>query len=83
MLDLLILTELDFRFPIGAPIHGIQAFLTTNQLGVITAILIILIPFHFLQEPYSLNGNNMGRGQFFNWSRVYSILSMALIMHLD
>ncbi|KNA13549.1 hypothetical protein SOVF_115640 [Spinacia oleracea] len=25
--------ELDFRFPIGAPIHGIQAFLTTNQLG--------------------------------------------------
>ncbi|XP_057539146.1 zeta-carotene desaturase, chloroplastic/chromoplastic-like [Amaranthus tricolor] len=24
--------ELDFRFPIGAPIHGIQAFLTTNQL---------------------------------------------------
>ncbi|XP_031487011.1 zeta-carotene desaturase, chloroplastic/chromoplastic isoform X1 [Nymphaea colorata] len=24
--------ELDFRFPIGAPIHGIRAFLTTNQL---------------------------------------------------
>ncbi|GAB2277570.1 hypothetical protein Dimus_012279 [Dionaea muscipula] len=24
--------ELDFRFPIGAPIHGIHAFLTTNQL---------------------------------------------------
>ncbi|XP_051145004.1 zeta-carotene desaturase, chloroplastic/chromoplastic-like [Andrographis paniculata] len=24
--------ELDFRFPIGAPIHGILAFLTTNQL---------------------------------------------------
>ncbi|KAL0347954.1 UNVERIFIED_CONTAM: Zeta-carotene desaturase, chloroplastic/chromoplastic [Sesamum angustifolium] len=24
--------ELDFRFPVGAPIHGIQAFLTTNQL---------------------------------------------------
>ncbi|XP_012844770.1 PREDICTED: zeta-carotene desaturase, chloroplastic/chromoplastic-like [Erythranthe guttata] len=25
--------ELDFRFPIGAPIHGMRAFLTTNQLG--------------------------------------------------
>ncbi|KAG5004311.1 hypothetical protein JHK82_028325 [Glycine max] len=25
--------ELDFRFPIGAPIHGIRAFLTTNQLN--------------------------------------------------
>ncbi|KMZ72148.1 9,9'-di-cis-zeta-carotene desaturase [Zostera marina] len=24
--------ELDFRFPVGAPIHGIHAFLTTNQL---------------------------------------------------
>ncbi|XP_011091935.1 zeta-carotene desaturase, chloroplastic/chromoplastic-like [Sesamum indicum] len=24
--------ELDFRFPVGAPLHGIQAFLTTNQL---------------------------------------------------
>ncbi|KAF3778130.1 Zeta-carotene desaturase [Nymphaea thermarum] len=24
--------ELDFRFPIGAPIHGVRAFLTTNQL---------------------------------------------------
>ncbi|XP_047341041.1 zeta-carotene desaturase, chloroplastic/chromoplastic [Impatiens glandulifera] len=24
--------ELDFRFPIGAPLHGIQAFLTTKQL---------------------------------------------------
>ncbi|KAK8980781.1 hypothetical protein V6N11_047912 [Hibiscus sabdariffa] len=24
--------ELDFRFPVGAPIHGINAFLTTNQL---------------------------------------------------
>ncbi|CAN6440390.1 unnamed protein product [Victoria cruziana] len=24
--------DLDFRFPIGAPIHGIRAFLTTNQL---------------------------------------------------
>ncbi|KAG4908545.1 hypothetical protein JHK86_057029 [Glycine max] len=25
--------ELDFRFPIGAPIHGIRAFLSTNQLN--------------------------------------------------
>ncbi|EOY11130.1 Zeta-carotene desaturase [Theobroma cacao] len=24
--------ELDFRFPVGAPIHGIRAFLSTNQL---------------------------------------------------
>lgn len=24
--------ELDFRFPVGAPIHGMRAFLTTNQL---------------------------------------------------
>ncbi|KAA3472836.1 zeta-carotene desaturase, chloroplastic/chromoplastic [Gossypium australe] len=24
--------ELDFRFPVGAPIHGISAFLSTNQL---------------------------------------------------
>ncbi|KAL9269279.1 Zeta-carotene desaturase, chloroplastic/chromoplastic-like protein, partial [Drosera capensis] len=24
--------ELDFRFPVGAPLHGIHAFLTTNQL---------------------------------------------------
>nr|AFH53817.1 zeta-carotene desaturase [Narcissus tazetta subsp. chinensis] len=24
--------ELDFRFPMGAPLHGIRAFLTTNQL---------------------------------------------------
>lgn len=24
--------ELDFRFPVGAPLHGISAFLTTNQL---------------------------------------------------
>ncbi|KAJ3679133.1 hypothetical protein LUZ60_017144 [Juncus effusus] len=24
--------ELDFRFPVGAPIHGINAFLSTNQL---------------------------------------------------
>ncbi|KAJ3708104.1 hypothetical protein LUZ61_011809 [Rhynchospora tenuis] len=24
--------ELDFRFPVGAPIHGIRAFLATNQL---------------------------------------------------
>nr|ACF21785.1 zeta-carotene desaturase [Gentiana lutea]BAA88843.1 zeta-Carotene Desaturase [Gentiana lutea] len=24
--------ELDFRFPVGAPLHGIRAFLTTNQL---------------------------------------------------
>ncbi|KAF8731931.1 hypothetical protein HU200_015879 [Digitaria exilis] len=24
--------ELDFRFPVGAPLHGIQAFLRTNQL---------------------------------------------------
>ncbi|OAY72972.1 Zeta-carotene desaturase, chloroplastic/chromoplastic [Ananas comosus] len=24
--------ELDFRFPLGAPIHGIRAFLSTNQL---------------------------------------------------
>jgi zeta-carotene desaturase len=28
--------ELDFRFPVGAPLHGIQAFLRTNQLKVIT-----------------------------------------------
>lgn len=27
--------ELDFRFPIGAPIHGIRAFLSTNQLQVV------------------------------------------------
>ncbi|KAJ6757324.1 PROTOPORPHYRINOGEN OXIDASE [Salix koriyanagi] len=27
--------ELDFRFPIGAPLHGISAFLSTNQLKVI------------------------------------------------
>ncbi|KAL2942483.1 Zeta-carotene desaturase chloroplastic/chromoplastic [Bienertia sinuspersici] len=26
--------ELDFRFPVGAPLHGIQAFLTTNQLPI-------------------------------------------------
>nr|ALE33748.1 zeta-carotene desaturase 1 [Erythranthe lewisii] len=26
------LGELDFRLPIGAPIHGVKAFLTTNQL---------------------------------------------------
>ncbi|RLN33884.1 zeta-carotene desaturase, chloroplastic/chromoplastic [Panicum miliaceum] len=26
--------ELDFRFPVGAPLHGIQAFLRTNQLKV-------------------------------------------------
>ncbi|CAI0384488.1 unnamed protein product [Linum tenue] len=26
------LGELDFRFPVGAPLHGINAFLTTNQL---------------------------------------------------
>lgn len=26
--------ELDFRFPVGAPIHGIRAFLITNQLKV-------------------------------------------------
>ncbi|CAN6440388.1 unnamed protein product [Victoria cruziana] len=26
--------DLDFRFPIGAPIHGIRAFLTTNQLQI-------------------------------------------------
>ncbi|KAL8061659.1 hypothetical protein ABFX02_02G100000 [Erythranthe guttata] len=26
------LGELDFRLPIGAPIHGVRAFLTTNQL---------------------------------------------------
>ncbi|GMN25391.1 hypothetical protein TIFTF001_000922 [Ficus carica] len=25
--------ELDFRFPVGAPIHGIRAFLATNQLN--------------------------------------------------
>ncbi|XP_062014098.1 zeta-carotene desaturase, chloroplastic/chromoplastic-like [Rosa rugosa] len=25
-------SELDFRFPIGAPIHGILAFLSTNQI---------------------------------------------------
>ncbi|KAK2978444.1 hypothetical protein RJ640_023603 [Escallonia rubra] len=25
--------ELDFRFPVGAPLHGIRAFLTTNQLN--------------------------------------------------
>lgn len=24
--------ELDFRFPVGAPLHGIKAFVTTNQL---------------------------------------------------
>ncbi|KZV45114.1 zeta-carotene desaturase, chloroplastic/chromoplastic [Dorcoceras hygrometricum] len=30
--DVYIISELDFRFPIGAPIHGIRAFLTTNQL---------------------------------------------------
>ncbi|CAL1356407.1 unnamed protein product [Linum trigynum] len=27
------LGELDFRFPVGAPLHGINAFLTTNQLN--------------------------------------------------
>ncbi|KAL4198460.1 hypothetical protein AMTRI_Chr03g140320 [Amborella trichopoda] len=27
--------ELDFRFPIGAPVHGIRAFLSTNQLKTI------------------------------------------------
>ncbi|KAJ7541724.1 hypothetical protein O6H91_10G073200 [Diphasiastrum complanatum] len=27
--------ELDFRFPIGAPLHGIKAFLSTNQLPVL------------------------------------------------
>ncbi|KAB1200515.1 Zeta-carotene desaturase, chloroplastic/chromoplastic [Morella rubra] len=26
--------ELDFRFPIGAPLHGIRAFLSTNQLQI-------------------------------------------------
>jgi len=25
--------ELDFRFPVGAPLHGMKAFLTTNQLN--------------------------------------------------
>ncbi|XP_044965701.1 zeta-carotene desaturase, chloroplastic/chromoplastic isoform X2 [Hordeum vulgare subsp. vulgare] len=29
-----IVGELDFRFPVGAPLHGIQAFLRTNQLKV-------------------------------------------------
>ncbi|XLT40174.1 hypothetical protein HN873_071466, partial [Arachis hypogaea] len=24
--------ELDFRFPMGAPLHGINSFLSTNQL---------------------------------------------------
>ncbi|XP_002978356.2 zeta-carotene desaturase, chloroplastic/chromoplastic [Selaginella moellendorffii] len=27
--------ELDFRFPVGAPLHGIKAFLTTNQLNAL------------------------------------------------
>ncbi|KAH9754138.1 Zeta-carotene desaturase /chromoplastic [Citrus sinensis] len=27
--------ELDFRFPIGAPLHGIRAFLSTNQLKML------------------------------------------------
>lgn len=27
-------TELDFRFLVGAPFHGLKAFATTNQLGV-------------------------------------------------
>nr|Q9SE20.1 RecName: Full=Zeta-carotene desaturase, chloroplastic/chromoplastic; AltName: Full=9,9'-di-cis-zeta-carotene desaturase; AltName: Full=Carotene 7,8-desaturase; Flags: Precursor [Solanum lycopersicum]AAF13698.1 zeta-carotene desaturase [Solanum lycopersicum] len=26
--------ELDFRFPVGAPLHGINAFLSTNQLKI-------------------------------------------------
>ncbi|XP_057963498.1 zeta-carotene desaturase, chloroplastic/chromoplastic isoform X2 [Malania oleifera] len=26
--------ELDFRFPVGAPLHGIRAFLSTNQLKI-------------------------------------------------
>ncbi|KAM0888411.1 hypothetical protein ACQ4PT_028364 [Festuca glaucescens] len=29
-----VIGELDFRFPVGAPLHGIQAFLRTNQLKV-------------------------------------------------
>jgi hypothetical protein len=29
-----VLSELDFRFPVGAPLHGMKAFLTTNQLNV-------------------------------------------------
>lgn len=47
MFDLKFLTELDFRFPVGAPIHGIWAFLTTNQLQVTTALMIISIPYQF------------------------------------
>lgn len=34
-ISLYLCAELDFRFPVGAPIHGIRAFLTTNQLKVI------------------------------------------------
>uniref|UniRef100_A0A6N2MD13 Zeta-carotene desaturase n=1 Tax=Salix viminalis TaxID=40686 RepID=A0A6N2MD13_SALVM len=30
--NLNLIPELDFRFPIGAPLHGISAFLSTNQL---------------------------------------------------
>lgn len=32
--DLYLNAELDFRFPVGAPLHGINAFLSTNQLKV-------------------------------------------------
>ena len=34
--------ELDFRFPIGAPLHGINAFLSTNQLKVMSITVSLL-----------------------------------------
>ena len=33
-----VVTELDFRFPVGAPLHGINAFLSTNQLKVLDLV---------------------------------------------
>lgn len=40
--------ELDFRFPVGAPLHGINAFLSTNQLKVTCLCPLRTLIFQFM-----------------------------------
>lgn len=44
-------SELDFRFLVGAPLHGIRAFLTTNQLKVVLTMPLPLPSSHHIFMP--------------------------------
>ncbi|CAM0905663.1 unnamed protein product [Alopecurus aequalis] len=56
--------ELDFRFPVGAPLHGIQAFLRTNQLKGFKKQKLVNVPGQRHDHPKSSGPSPNPKGCF-------------------